>query len=62
MLDHRFYCREPFTVVLYLLTRIQILKVVRDCVFWVGSVEMWRMMDALSQGDFGRFGEIFNQK
>ena len=62
MLDHRFNSREPFAAVLYLWTRIQILEVVRDCVFWVGSVEVWRIMDTLSQDDFGRFGEIFNQE
>ena len=62
MLDHRFYCGEPFTAVLYLWTRIQILKVVRDCVFEVGSVEVWRIMDALSQGNFGRFREVFNTR
>ena len=62
MLDHRFNCREPFPAVLYLWTTIQILKVVGDCVLWIGSVEVRRVMHALIQGDFGRIGEIFNQE
>ena len=62
MLDHLFNSRAPLTVVLYLWTRMQILKVIADCIFQVGSVEVWRVMQALVQNDFSGFGKIFNQE